>query len=103
MTDYFNTNNEKGMQLMASEQKAANQECQIIQIFLRYDADELFSPEVIHNMLDGISPLTSTRRAMSNMTKKGLLIKTDEMVTGVYGKLTHTWKLNPEVISDGEV
>lgn len=42
-------------------------------------------------------PLTSVRRAISDLTKDEILVKdTDEkkMVMGLYGKPEHTWKLN---------
>ena len=37
---------------------------------------------------------------MTNLTTKGLLIKTDKMTEGEYGKLEHCWSLSPTDIDE---
>ena len=41
-------------------------------------------------------PITSVRRAMTNLTKAGLLEKTGDKVLGEYGVMVNTWKLAPK-------
>ena len=38
-------------------------------------------------------PITSIRRAITDLTNAGKLTKTDTMKLGRYGKHVHTWKL----------
>ena len=38
-------------------------------------------------------PITSIRRAMTNLTDDGMIVKTQETVKGVYGKNEHLWSL----------
>ena len=38
-------------------------------------------------------PLPSIRRAMTNLSNEGKLIKTDVKMEGMYGKLEHLWCL----------
>ena len=38
------------------------------------------------------TPLTSIRRAMTDLTAEGMLVKTDYRVEGSYGKKVHTWR-----------
>lgn len=40
----------------------------------------------------GNEPLTSYRRALTNLQSAGLVEKMAQTVTGVYGKQEHTWK-----------
>ena len=38
-------------------------------------------------------PITSIRRAMTNLTDDGMIVKTQKTVKGVYGKSEHLWAL----------
>lgn len=38
-------------------------------------------------------PLTSVRRAITNLTDMGLLVKTNVKREGIFGKPCHTWRL----------
>jgi hypothetical protein len=38
-------------------------------------------------------PLTSVRRAISTLTREGVLKKTDKQRTGYYGKREYMWRL----------
>ena len=87
---YYNTNNEEGQELLTSRVNATKQEDII---YLLFDNDSYFSPDMIKTLLVQDYPITSIRRALTNLTDKGLLEKTDKMVMGKYGKKTHTWKL----------
>ncbi len=97
MNSYYNTNKESGEELIKSERQARTQEERILEFFEEdYDSKnvvELFGPSYIHEaVFDHSIPITSVRRAMTNLTNQGKLIKTDIMVIGQYGKKEHTWK-----------
>ena len=98
---YYNTNEEDGPQLFRSWAQTAKQNDLIYELFRRYPNNE-YSPDEIHIMIDQIIidtdgskywPITSIRRALTNLTNAGVLEKTNKMVMGRYGKKTHTWKL----------
>ena len=93
-TSYYNTNRESGVTLRKSEIQAQTQE-DIIAEFFREHPTTAFSPHQIHNTLFGSNvPLTSIRRAMTNLTDLRILKKTPIMRMGNYGKYVHTWRLD---------
>ncbi len=47
---------------------------------------------------DNGTPLTSIRRAITVLTNKGLLQKTDEQISGVYGKPEYVWKYKRGIV-----
>ena len=97
MSSYHNTNKEEGATLFSSEVKAVSQEDKILKIF-QDNPNLRFSPEEIQEILgEGNTPITSIRRAISNLSnseKWAAIHKTDKMKKGNYGKMVHTWKLN---------
>lgn len=92
---YYNTNNESGEVLLNSIKNSKKQEDAIMVIFNYYKTN--LSPDEIQGILVDRSektyPITSIRRAITNLTKNGKLKKTTQMKKGAWGKLTHTWKL----------
>ena len=48
---------------------------------------------MVLNELNLNCPITSIRRAITNLTDAGKIIKTDQYVKGNYGKLEHLWEL----------
>lgn len=101
MATYYNTNNENGSQLLKSIQKGLTQEHIIIDIFkkpLIKDKNgnhQGYSASQIHKIFgDDKVPLTSIRRAMSNLCYEENFLKiTDKMVMGIYGKKEHIYKI----------
>ena len=90
---YYNTNKLKGFDLKEANRKANTQEDRILGFFER-NKNKRYSPEEIQPYCQMLTkPLTSVRRAMSNLTKEGYLRKTKEMKQGKYGKPVHTWEL----------
>jgi len=95
---YYNTNRETGPTLSLSWGKANKQENMILEIFTaRFEHTlEGLAPHQVRDQIAqqyGINyPLTSIRRAMSDLTDNGKLIKLDRMVMGNYGKKVHTWR-----------
>ena len=95
-SSYFNTTNESGEALKQSQVKAETQDQKVLKFF-RDHPDAEYTPASIHYYVGGKSPITSTRRAMSNLTKGGLLEKTKYKEQGYYGKPNYMWRLKKEV------
>ena len=87
---YFNTTHESGVELKRSRKSCGDQEVVIAEMFRNHGR---LSPSQAHRLYpDNGTPLTSIRRAITVLTNKGLLQKTDEQVRGVYGKPEYIWK-----------
>lgn len=101
MQTYYNTNNEAGLMLSSSKGKAKNQQEVILEFFKRnpnqsytpYEVLTFCFPKNPHHESFEV-PITSVRRAITNLTENGDLEKTGLMKQCVYGKMVHTWKLN---------
>ena len=91
---YYNTNNETGSTLKTSRGKAENQADRVM-----YHASKeiLFSADAMWNKhFAHLYPLTSIRRAITDLSKDGLLVKTDSMATGMYGKKVHQYRITDD-------
>ena len=91
---YYNTTSEKGQKLKRSHKKARSQEQLIYSFFLTHGKP--LSPSMVIDKLNLTCPITSVRRALSNLTSDNKLFKTDIYVNGVYGKKEHLWRLKTE-------
>ena len=110
MNNFHNTIGLEGKDLSNAIKGAKTQQERILFIFKSQGV--AMSPDEVHNLyiqLFGNAPITSIRRAMSNMSKgvRGHhsfsnewvwieapdLEKTEQMVTGRYGKSNYRWKL----------
>ena len=91
---YYNTNNLTGFDLKEANRKASTQEDRILHFFERNRGNR-YSPEEIQTYCQMVThPLTSVRRAITNLTSDGYLRKTKNMKPGVYGKPVHTWEFS---------
>jgi hypothetical protein len=91
---YYNTTHLTGFELKESRRKANTQEDRILTFFEK-NADKAFSPEDIQiYCMMANRPLTSVRRAITNLTNNGYLRKTNDMKPGIYGKPVHTWEFS---------
>lgn len=91
MKSYHNTNNERGKQLAESEAKAQTQDESVLAIFKKgigYTASEVWD-----EYGNWIAPLTSIRRAITNLMNAGIIEKTDEQRPGIYGKAEYVYKI----------
>lgn len=91
---YYNTTNLKGDELKTSQKRTVSQEQKILEIFKDRKID--LSPTDVYKIFAFYFknvPLTSIRRALSNLTKDGKLKKTSKKRLGMYGKHEHCWKL----------
>jgi len=92
---YYNTTNITGESLKQAWADADTQEKKIMVLFMKYP-ETLFTPfEILNDVFPiGSVPVTSVRRALTNLTDAGKLIKTGVQKNGEYGKLCYCWKLN---------
>jgi|TARA_R110000787_G_scaffold16340_7_gene49689 hypothetical protein len=91
---FYNTTNETGATLKASHHNAVSQEDKIFNYFLTHNKH--FSPSMILKQMNLNCPITSIRRAFTNLTINNKLIKTTNYSVGDYGKREHLWKLKTE-------
>lgn len=93
MDSYFNTTHSTGETLDLFNRKAADQETRIAEFFVR-NAHRDFTPsEVWAILFDGTAPITSVRRAMTNLHQRGVIFKTDDQRDGPYGRPEHVHRL----------
>lgn len=87
---FYNTINEKNPQLSVLRKKTDTQEQKILKFFEK-NKDKSFTPADVERQFN--YPITSIRRAMTNLTKQGYLIKTERKSLGKYGVNNYTWRL----------
>ena len=92
MKDHYNTTNESGQVLKDSKKKALTQQERILRYFktfhfLKHETPDSVCKYVFNNRV----PITSVRRAMTNLTDAGLLEKTNTKRPGRYGKDNYCW------------
>ena len=92
---YHDTTNISEELLARYEGKAAKQD-EIVLSILKSNWPASLSPTQVHALYKAMGhpdcPITSIRRAMSNLTNANLIHKTSVTVDGPYGRAEHTWK-----------
>lgn len=93
-SSYYNTTHLTGEELKQAWKDAETQEQQILILFRKYH-DRLFTPfEVLDRVYpNGDVPITSVRRAITNLTECRALLKTEVQRDGPYGKPSYCWRL----------
>ena len=86
---HYNTTNESGNQLSLLNEIAIKQEDKVLELFTIY---KKLSPSDVWKYYSQY-PLTSIRRAMTNLSLQGKLVKTDEKKIGIYGRNEFYWIL----------
>lgn len=90
---YFDTTNLPAQDRDQAETAARGQEALIL-AFYRHNAGGLYTPSQVRDrilfQLKG-APLTSVRRAITQLERKGLLVKTATQRIGPYGRPEHCW------------
>ena len=98
---FYNTIDLTGHELEKAKADTLKQE-ELIEAIYKRNAGKAISPSQILDVVNkhyGLNwPLTSCRRAITNLTKETVLIKLKSMVDGIYGKPEHTWRFNSKVI-----
>ena len=93
MRSFYNTIHASGAQLELFEQEAKTQETAVLDFF-RANPFQDFTPCEVQTIMNTAAPITSIRRAITNLTKQGRLYKTGNMRPGQYGKPNYTWRYN---------
>jgi hypothetical protein len=91
--DYFNTNREVNPVLAVSRTLAKTQQDIILWFFEQHPGQRFMPEEIRERLFRRETPLTSVRRAITNLTDAGELEKTDFMKSSSFGKMVHTWEL----------
>ena len=91
---HYNTTRLTGQEYANALCAAEAQEDRVHVLFQHYGA---LTPSVALQAYlaaySGIPPLTSIRRAISDLTDQGKLEKTEVQAVGTYGKREHVWRL----------
>ena len=88
---FYNTNQEGLEEFSDSSRKAAKQSDVILRLLEM--AKTPMSPSMVYKALGQEWPITSIRRAMTNLTDDGEIVKTQKTTKGIYGKKEHLWAL----------
>lgn len=86
---FYNTNQTVPDDLITEIENAFSQEQKIMLLFARR---QYLSPSQVNSYFTGW-PITSIRRAISNLTKRGILLKTRHTRKGPYHKNEYIWKI----------
>jgi len=89
---FHNTINLSGEALEKRKGKNRSQNWLILEFFRKHSY-ESFTPSELEARKVINAPLTSIRRAVSDLTDQGYLVKTSERRPGKYGMENFTWKL----------
>jgi hypothetical protein len=94
---FHNTNDEFSIDANKFNKACLKQEDAVLKFFCA-NIDESFTPFEVQGRVKLNCPITSIRRAITNLTLKGFLIKTNTQALGAYGKKNFNWKLNSEAM-----
>lgn len=89
---YHNTTEATGNELKAYRRKAHTQDQKLLDWFTAYEQEA--TPSKLWGLVfNKAVPLTSVRRALTNLTNDGHLEKTDMQKSGIYGRPEGVWRL----------
>ena len=91
---FYNTTNETGDLLQEYKDITNRQELRILEMF---EYHKSMSPSQVFKLYMGsypnqMVPLTSIRRAITNLTNSGLLVKTSSKQKGIFGRNEYIWE-----------
>lgn len=90
---YHNTTNLSGQQLVRAERKSMSVEKKVLRFF-RANPSKDFTPYEVWSALNIPNPVTSVRRAMTNLTLYDKeLVQLEKKRPGIYGAYNYCWKL----------
>ena len=88
---YYNTIEEVGSALTESNKKTRKQEELIFDLFVK--RNQPLSPSMVLTESGLNCPITSIRRAITDLCNAGRIVKTNRQVRGMYNKPEHLWEL----------
>ena len=90
---YINSTESTGEELKTYRKKALTQEQRILE-FLKQDPTRPITPSAaVRWVFKDSVPITSVRRALTELTNSGELVKTTAQVKGPYGRPEFIWRL----------
>lgn len=98
---FYNTTHEHGRLLRKFEVKAKTQE-ELVLEFFNENPTLLITRSSLHTKVMQDCPVSSIVRALANLTKRGLLEKTDMKRMGDCGRPVYCWRLSWGATSDGQ-
>jgi hypothetical protein len=97
---FYNTINLSGIELFEAERSAQSQEDKILLFFQNnpgnYSPSKIHEILVVNKIIHRLTPITSIRRAITNLTNNSQLLMTEEMKEGPLGKPEHQWRIKPK-------
>ena len=93
MKSFHNTIDLHSHELTDAKHKARSQQDIILDYFQRYPDSWATPFEIQMNLFTKMTPITSIRRAMTNLTNAGKLRKTHVKVVEKWGAWNHKWRL----------
>lgn len=94
---FFNTNNTLKHDLPKENETAKGQQDIVLNLFKtsfpKWTASLVWEQLLAKNEINQLTPLTSIRRAISNLHRAGYLMKDNETRIGLYGKNERYYKL----------
>lgn len=93
---HYNTTNLEGKELQSAENKAQALEKKILAFFREFPQSGFTPWDVLAYCCKDKNLIGSVRRAMTNLTTKEQLRKTDVRIMGKAGASNYTWKLNKQ-------
>ena len=91
---YYNTTYEKGTPLVSFEQKAESQTLIVQELFKAHRRLSASRCYVMYcTRTKGNTPITSIRRAITNLANEGTLQKTNKKQKGIYGRMEHVYEI----------
>ena len=90
---YVNTTESTGEELKIYRKKALTQEQRILE-FLKQDPTRPITPSAaVRWVFKDSVPITSVRRALTELTNEGHLVKTEAQTRGPFGRPERIWRL----------
>jgi hypothetical protein len=92
--NFYNTTRLEGQEHLEAQVSAKNQGLRVL--IIMKEADMELTPFEVSKLYDAKHspcPITSIRRAMTDLTKCGLLIKTEKKQVEVYGCPNYKWRV----------
>lgn len=89
---YYDMTNLQDQDLFREQINAESQEARVFNHFINHRRFEFTPFDILHQVFDDAVPVTSVRRAITNLTDRGQLVRTNNKRPGDYGKLCYTWR-----------
>ena len=105
-TFFFNSISLNGRDLEKAQKQAETQETKILDLLKRHPTANFTKSEIKQKLvsegkISEKTPASSISRGLSNLSKKGEILKLSEMRIGEFDKPNHVWQFKLEPIAAG--